>query len=52
MMIIIKDFYYKGHYIESYGFEFPQLKNLDEVPEGRIEEYINESLDNFIKEEG
>ena len=51
MWIVINDFYYKGRYIERYGFEFPQLKNLDEVPEGRIEEYINESLDNFVKKE-
>lgn len=51
MKIIIKDFYYKGHYFEEYVSEMPQLKNLDEVPEGRIEEYINEVLDEFIKEE-
>ena len=52
MKITVEDFNYKGHYFKSYVCEMPQVKNLDEIPEGRIEEYINEVLDEFIKEEG
>lgn len=49
MKIIIKDFDYKGVHIKKYESDIPQVKDLDEVPEGKIEEYIKENLDELIK---
>lgn len=51
MKIILDNFNYKGHHFDRYEVEWPQVSNLDEVPEERVTEYITESLDKFIEEE-
>lgn len=50
MKIILDDVYYKSHYIKHYEAELPNVKNFDEIPEGKLIEYITESLEEFIKE--
>lgn len=50
MKIIIDDFNYKGVHFKQYECEMPGVKNLDEIPEERITEYICESLDKFIED--
>lgn len=51
MRIMLENFNYKGHHIERYGFDFPQLKDCDEYVAERLIVYIKESLDEHIKEE-
>lgn len=51
MKIILKDFNYKGHHIENCEFDFPQLKDYDEALSDRCMIYIEDTLDDFIKEE-
>lgn len=51
MKIMLDNFNYKGRHFDHYETEWPNVKNLDEVPEGKIVEYVTESLDTFLKEE-
>lgn len=48
MKICIKDFNYRGVHFESYEFDMPNVKNLDEVPSGKIEEYVIDSIENTL----
>lgn len=50
MKIIVDDIYYKGQHIEHFEAELPNVKIFDEIPEGKLTEYIIESLEEFIKE--
>ena len=50
MKIILDHFKYKGQYFEHFECELPQVKKLEDIPEGRLTEYICESLDQFIEE--
>lgn len=49
--IIIDNFNYKGHHFERFECEMPNVKDIDEIPEEKITEYVIESLDRFIEEE-
>ena len=51
MKIIIEDFNYKGHHFKKYECEMPTIKDVNDVPEEKIVEYVCESLDTFLKEE-
>lgn len=51
MKIVLSDFNYKGRHFDHYECEWPNVKNLDEVPEEKAIEYITESLNEFLKGE-
>lgn len=48
MKIVLKDFEYKGKHLDEVEFEFPQITNVEEVPEEKIKAYIFETLVNSI----
>ena len=50
MKIVLEDFNYKGHHVKCSEHELPNVKDIDEIPEGKIEEYIMECLDDSLKE--
>lgn len=51
MKIILNDINYKGHHFKHVEIEWPNVKNLEDVPEEKAIEYICESLDRFIEDE-
>ena len=51
MRIILDDINYKGRHFKRLECELPNVKNLDEIPEGKLTEYICDSLDQIIKDE-
>lgn len=51
MKIVLDNFNYKGQHFKHYVCEMPNVKNLDDVPEEKITEYVIECLNRFIEEE-
>ena len=51
MKIIIENFNYKGHHINRCEYEFPQVKDVDDVLSERMLSYVSDSLDELIEEE-
>ena len=51
MKVILQDINYKGYHIGHYECELPNVKDIDDIPEGKLVEYVIESLDNYIKNE-
>lgn len=50
MKVIVDDFNYRGQHFDHCEFDFPQLKDVDDLDEERITDYIKESLDkNFFE---
>ena len=45
MKVILKDFYYKGKHINEHVCDMPQIKNIEDVPEDRIVDYVLEVLE-------
>lgn len=51
MKLILTDFNYKGHGFKHFEIEWPNIKNLEDVPVEKAVEYVCESLDQFVEEE-
>ena len=51
MKIMLEDIVYKGKHFDHWEAEFPQINNVEEIPGDKLMEYIEDSLDNFLKEE-
>lgn len=51
MKIILKDFNYKGKHFKELDLEMPNIKNVEDIPEDKIVDYVKESLNNFLEEE-
>ena len=51
MKIILKDFNFKGKHFNEIEIGMPNIKNVEDVPEDKIVDYIVESLNNFLEEE-
>ena len=51
MKIILENIVYKGVFFDHWEAEFPQINDVEEIPGDKLMEYIQESLDNFLKEE-
>lgn len=51
MKIILDNFNYKGKHFDGVTLEMPNVKNVEDVREDVIIEYIKESLDNLMDEE-
>lgn len=51
MKLILKDFNYKGKHLEHYECDLPNVMNIDEIPEGKLKEYVEDSLNNLIEGE-
>ena len=51
MKLILKDFNYKGKHVEGLEVEFPQVKDVEQIFDERLFEYIEDSLNNLLDEE-
>lgn len=51
MKIVLKDFKFRGHKFTEFECELPNIKNLEEVTNDLISEYIVDSLDMHLKME-
>ena len=49
MKIILQNINYKGHHFENLEFEFSNIHNFEDIPEGKLMEYIEDMLDTLIK---
>lgn len=49
MRIILDNINYKGRHFNRFEAEFPQLNNLEDIPEGKLMEYICEGLDEYLE---
>ena len=49
MKLTLEDFNYKGVHIDHYESEMPNVKNIDDIPLEKLEEYVKEGLDEYIK---
>lgn len=49
MKIVLNDVNYKGVFIEHVEIGLPNVNSLDDIPEGRLIEYIAEQLDLYVK---
>lgn len=48
MRIVLKDFKFRGHRFTEFECELPNIKNLEEVTNDLISEYIIDCLDAHI----
>ena len=49
MKILITDFEYNEVHYDEYEAELPQVHSIDDIPDGKLEEYIRETLDTLTK---
>lgn len=49
MKILITDFEYNGVHYDECEAELPQVHSIDDIPDGKLEEYIRETLDTLTK---
>ena len=49
MKILITDFEYNGRHYDEYVAELHQLHSINDIPEGKLEEFIKETLDELAK---
>lgn len=49
MKIIIQDFELHGEHIDEATLEMPNVNSFDQIPEGRLESYIRESIEQFAE---
>lgn len=52
MIIILKDFNYKGEHIDEAEFDWPNVHSIDDIPEGKGRELILDTLAKCCLEEG
>ena len=48
MKILITDFEYNGKHYDEYELELYQVRAIDDIPEGRLETYIRDSLEDLL----
>ena len=49
MKILITDFEYNGRHYDKCEANLPQLHSINDIPDGKLEEYIKETLDELAK---
>ena len=49
MKIHITDFEYNGRHYDEYEADLPQVHSIDDIPDGKLEECIKETLDELAK---
>lgn len=48
MKIILRDIKYRGYYFEELDFELPNIKNLEDVTNDMLAEYVIDDLNQYI----
>ena len=48
MKILITDFEYNGEHYDEYELELCQIRAIDDIPEGMLETYIRDSLEDLL----
>lgn len=49
MNILITDFEYNGEHYDELELDMPEVKSIEQIPEGRLEWYIKDSLEALTK---
>ena len=49
MKILIIDFEYNGKHHDELELDMPQVKSIEQIPEGRLEWHIKDCLDELTK---
>ena len=49
MKILIIDFEHNGVHYDEYEAELPQVYSINDIPDGKLEAYIRESLDKLTE---
>lgn len=48
MKIILRDVNYRGYHFEELDFELPNVKNLEDVTNDMLAEYVVDDLNHYI----
>lgn len=49
MKILITDIEHNGEHYDEFEIDMPNVKSLEEIPEGRLEWYIKDCLEKLTK---